>query len=50
MAWFNDVKYVEAQQVCDCEDGKFEVQIVNIETDTNNYGKLLKVSLGIKGS
>jgi len=50
MAWFNDVKYVEAPQVCDCEDGKFEVQIVNIETDTNNYGKLLKVSLGIKGA
>lgn len=50
MAWFNDVKYVETQQVCDCEDGKFEVQIVNIETDTSSYGRLLKVSLGIKGA
>ena len=50
MAWFNDVKYVEAAQVCDCEDGKFEVQIVNIETDTTNYGRALKVSLGIKNA
>ena len=48
MAWFNDAKFVESKKVCDCEDGKFEVQITNIETDTTDYGLCLVVILGIK--
>lgn len=47
MAWFNDAKFVESKKVCDCEDGKFPIQIINIETDTTDYGLVLNVYLGI---